>query len=234
MIAAIHQPNFFPWMGYFRKIARADVFVFLDSVQIPRSAGRWTNRVRLLVGGRPAWVSCPIHRASGQYQAINTVAIDNSQPWRRKMCRTLEINYGKSQYFKVMFPLLSGFIHEMEEGISAYNINNIMGICNLIGIGTRFEVASSLRHSNSGLAGSALLAHLCQALGADTYLAGDGADGYERPEEYEGRGISLIHNRFVPPAYPQVGGGDGFLPGLSIIDALMNCGAERTREILLM
>jgi len=234
MIAAIHQPNFFPWMGYFRKIARADVFVFLDSVQMPLSVPRWTNRVRLLVGGRPAWVSCPIHRISGQCQAINTVAIDDSQPWRRKMCRTLEINYGKSQYFKAIFPVLSGFIHEKREDISAYNINNIMGICHLIGIEARFEVASSLPCSSSGLSGSTLLAHLCQALGADTYLAGDGAGGYERPEEYEGRGISLIHNRFVPPVYPQVGGDDGFLPGLSIIDALMNCGTKRTKEMLLM
>ena len=37
-IVAIHQPNFLPWLGYFDKLARADVFVLLDSVQFPRSA----------------------------------------------------------------------------------------------------------------------------------------------------------------------------------------------------
>jgi hypothetical protein len=33
-IIAIHQPNFFPWLGYFSKIKQADAFVFLDNVDI--------------------------------------------------------------------------------------------------------------------------------------------------------------------------------------------------------
>ena len=30
--AAIHQPNFFPWLGYFECIDNVDVYVFLDDV----------------------------------------------------------------------------------------------------------------------------------------------------------------------------------------------------------
>jgi hypothetical protein len=29
-VVAIHQPNFLPWLGFFDKLARADVFVLLD------------------------------------------------------------------------------------------------------------------------------------------------------------------------------------------------------------
>ena len=51
-VVAIHQPNFLPWLGYFDKLARADVFVLLDDAQFPKKQGNATNRVRLLVGGR--------------------------------------------------------------------------------------------------------------------------------------------------------------------------------------
>jgi hypothetical protein len=38
-LIAIHQPNLFPWMGYFAKIAKSDAFVFLDHVVLnPRTS----------------------------------------------------------------------------------------------------------------------------------------------------------------------------------------------------
>ena len=43
-IVAIHQPNYLPWLGYFHKIAAADIFVFLDDV--PFSKGSYINRVK--------------------------------------------------------------------------------------------------------------------------------------------------------------------------------------------
>ena len=33
MKIAIHQPNFMPWLGYFKKIKDADIFVILDEVK---------------------------------------------------------------------------------------------------------------------------------------------------------------------------------------------------------
>ncbi len=62
VVVAIHQPNFLPWLGYFDKVAKSDVFVFLDSVQAPKTGGSWLNRVRLAMNGEARWVTAPIDR----------------------------------------------------------------------------------------------------------------------------------------------------------------------------
>ena len=36
MIVSIHQPNYLPWLGFFDKIKRSDLFVIFDDVQFPR------------------------------------------------------------------------------------------------------------------------------------------------------------------------------------------------------
>ena len=35
---AIHQPNYLPWLGYFAKIKKCDIFVFLDDVQFSKNS----------------------------------------------------------------------------------------------------------------------------------------------------------------------------------------------------
>jgi hypothetical protein len=38
MIVSIHQPNYFPWVGYFYKRMKSDIFVFLDDVQFSKNS----------------------------------------------------------------------------------------------------------------------------------------------------------------------------------------------------
>ena len=73
-VVAIHQPNFLPWLGYFDKLARCDVFVLLDSVQFPKKSGTWMNRVQVLVSGEPAWITVP--------SSARTTACVVSTRWR--------------------------------------------------------------------------------------------------------------------------------------------------------
>ena len=84
-LVAIHQPNFLPWLGYFDKIARADVFVMLDSVQFAKTGGTWSNRVQMLVGGQATWLTMPIVRSYHGVRTYRQMEIDEEQSWRKKL-----------------------------------------------------------------------------------------------------------------------------------------------------
>src|ERR1700726_1916346 len=59
-IAAIHQPNYIPWLGYFFKIAHADKFVFLDNVVYPDTS--FVNRNSIKTPNGSAWLTIPVIR----------------------------------------------------------------------------------------------------------------------------------------------------------------------------
>jgi len=222
MIVAIHQPNFFPWLGYFQKIARADAFVFLDAVAF--SKGSWTNRVRLLVSGQARWATCPVLHKMGQ--AINEVRIDPKRPWRKKLVKTLEQNYGRAGHFGEVMAWLAPLIASPADLLADFNVPCIAEIARRLGLPCRFVRQSELPGpADAQAAGSAALVGICRAMSADAYLAGDGAADYEDRTAYEAAGVRLMHNRFRDMIFAQVGSRQ-FVPGLSILDGLFNVGAD--------
>ena len=105
-IVAIHQPNFFPWIGYFDKIARCDAFVILDDVQFPKTGGTWTNRVKLPISGEPRWVTAPINRNYSGVRKISEIEFTGNQAWRDKILKIIEFNYKKAPFYVEMFSFL--------------------------------------------------------------------------------------------------------------------------------
>jgi len=80
---------------------------------------------------------------------------------------------------------------------------------------------------------SELIIDICRALGADTFLGGlGGTRRYLDGAAFERAGITVRWQDFRHPVYPQCGGGEPFMPGLSSIDMLFNCGPN-SRALLL-
>jgi hypothetical protein len=224
---AIHQPNFLPWLGYFDKIRRADVFVVLDTAQYSR--GSWTNRVKMLVSGGPSWVTVPIVRAHGGFQSISDTQIDNHTPWREKVLKTIELNYRKAPHFDAVFPWLSELIHSPISGIGAYNLSAIRAIMSALHLDLeKLRLASGLGADGTA---TTLLASLVRAAGGDTYLAGGGASEYQDDAIFSESGVQVRYQAFSHPTYRQLNSSE-FVAGLSVVDALMNCGFDGTADLL--
>lgn len=223
-IVAIHQPNFFPWLGYFAKIAQADVFVFLDRVDYPKSGSSmasYSSRVQINVGGAAKWWGCPVVREAGR-QAIGDVLI-RKEPWTKKALRTLEQNYSKAPYFSQHIESIRDMVLLDEMKIGNYNAANVIRICELLGIQAEFVYQSDLETSG---ASTELLVDIVTKVGGDAYLSGKGAAlQYQEEGLFEAAGIDLAFTTFAPRPYAQVKTTE-FLPGLSILDAMLNLGLE--------
>lgn len=219
---AIHQPNFFPWLGYFDKIARCDVFVFLDSVQAPKTGGSWLNRVKLAVNGEGQWVTAPIDRAFHGVRLVRDVEFA-PKAWRAQLLKTLSSAYGRAAHYRQTMKLIEPLIANAEQNAACFNRAAIVALANALGIGNRRFVESSTLgvdgHSNE------LLVAITRATGSDVYLCGGGAADYFDEGVFAAAGIAVRYQNFIHPRYPQLSNA-ATIPGLSVVDALMHCGVD--------
>jgi len=191
-ICAIHQPNFFPWLPYFDKIAMADIFIFLDVVAYPKSGnsmGSWCNRVKISMHEQDIWFSCPVIRESGP-QLIKHVKINNRLLNVEKILKTLKSAYGKKENYKKLNEIVSNsFLNSNWDLLADFNIYLIKKISELLGLKTTFIRQSDLNLSY--LTSNEMLIDLCSQVKANEYLCGLGAKNYMMDKIFQQNGINV-------------------------------------------
>ena len=228
-VVAIHQPNFFPWLGYFNKISRSDVFILMDNVQFPKKGGSWSNRVQLAIDGQATWVTMPVVRSFHGTRTIHDMQINSSTPWRDKLLKTVQISYARAPFFEQVFPLFKDMVNNPTDRLMDYNEAAIRAIADAIGLDTSGLVIGSTLDTAG--AATDLLISMTRAVGGTAYLCGGGASGYQEDDKFAQAGLELVYQQFHHPIYPQINTSE-FVPGLSILDSLMNCGIDGTRSLL--
>jgi len=228
-VVAIHQPNFLPWLGYFGKMLRADVFIVMDNAQVVKTGGTWSNRVQALIAGEPKFLTVPLVR---NYHGVRTYAeaeIDDVGPWRTKMIKSLQAAYARSPSYKQAMPLVESLIAFPTRSLLEFNVNGLTQILASLGLSPkRIAYGSTLNCSGQA---TDLLISMVQAVGGTTYLCGGGAGGYQEDEKFAAAGLGLQYQNFRCPEYPQRPGA-AFVPGLSIVDALFWCGFTAVADLL--
>ena len=224
MIVACSQPYFAPFPGFFYKIYRADVFVILDSVQFPRGT-TWISRNRFKNDKGTLWLTVPVKKKGLGLQRINAVKIYHDGRWERKHLQSLKTAYAHAPYFKEHRALVEQMFEP--ERLVDLNLHIIHYILDYLGISTRIVLLSELDIDGRG---TVLLLRICKALGASDFLVQKAAAKYLQLEQFENEAIRLHFINYPKLVYPQLWG--DFIPNLSILDLIFNCG-PKSLEILL-
>ncbi|MCC6794593.1 MAG: WbqC family protein [Candidatus Hydrogenedentes bacterium] len=216
MLCGIHQLHYLPWLRYFDKIARADVFIVLDNIQYNKNG--WQNRNKIKGATGALLLTVPVHAPLGS--TLDEVAIDNTQPWRKKHWAAIQQNYQRAPYFSDHEAFLCEVYSREWRALNELNRHMLEYYVAVLGIHTRIAYSSEL--DVPGIATERLI-NLIHAVGADMYYSGAYAlDQYLDASQLESSGIALHLQEWRAPVYPQFHG--SFVPDLSIVDLLMHCG----------
>lgn len=232
-IVTIHQPDFFPWMGFFNKIKNANIWVVLDHVKNnPRDASFWGRRVKMIINKQAQWVSVPLVKPKQKHVigvAIQDMRINTLL--QKPVLNTkisIEQSYKKAPFFNDVFPFIDAFFSENDSSLENRNMNFITEVMKALGINTTVVFSKDLDCKKSS---TELLVEIVNKLHGDIYLAGAGAGGYQIDELFVDNGIELRYNNFCHPIYYQYNLTE-FIPELSVVDALMNIGFDGVKNIL--
>lgn len=225
MIVAAHQPLFLPWLGFFDKMRKADLFIILDHVQFERQ--NYQNRAWIKTGQGPCLITVPV-RQSSRDERITDKLVDNTgdgrHHWGHRICKTLTLAYRGAPHFNEFAEPALKILDARWERLIDLNLKLIDFCREALGIRTPVLRSSEMKLTGSK---SDLVLELCRAAGAGVYLSGNGGSReYLDGAAFERAGVRIAWQDFVHPRYPQRPTPDTFIEKLSAIDLLVNAGPD--------
>tara|TARA_R110000744_G_scaffold202200_1_gene321180 strand:+ start:1144 stop:1719 length:576 start_codon:yes stop_codon:yes gene_type:complete len=161
MKVAIHQPEHFPYMGFFEKMEMSDLFIILDDVQYKKN--NWQNRNKFLNKNKvEEFFSVQVEQNSTKKLICNVKAIDG--PWRKKNIKKIQQN----------FNIDTSKIYSHDKLIDI-NMGSIMWGRKILNINTNMIYSSDLLIKSKG---SQRLADICCKVNATQYISGIGGKSY--------------------------------------------------------
>lgn len=162
MKVTIHQPEHFPYMGFFQKMREADLFIILDNVKFRKNYFQNRNKI-LSKAGKDEWFTVPVEKKSSS-KMIKDVMTNTNFDWRRKLLLKLNQNLNVDLQQ----------IYEPDKLIDI-NVRSIEWCRKKFDIDVPMVYASDLNVEGSK---SELLANLVRAVGADHYISGPSGRDY--------------------------------------------------------
>lgn len=223
---SIHQPSYFPWLGYLYKVAICDKFVILDDVAANKAAYQFRNI--FFCNGKSKFITLPVNYRTGK--KINELEFTN-RSWRIEHLDKIYNYYLKAKYFNEIFPLIEDVIND-QNCIRPIDVisQTMFFLFNIFEINT--EIVFSKDIPKNGQKGE-LVYSICKEVGAKIYLSGRGASEYMNDnilKKFEESGITIEWINFLHPKYQQSYQYE-FISGLSGVDILFFEGIKNSKKI---
>jgi hypothetical protein len=223
MIVCIHQPHYWPWLGLLDKIAKSELLIILDHVDIMRQSNQYRNI--FFSGGKEKYLTIPMEKTSRM--PLNEINF-KSESWRSHP-EELEKLYKKALYWNEISPLLKQVYEKRYDRPLDLILESMRVAMDIFEIETKIILSSELRPNQRK---GHMILELLSSVNAERYLAGRGSQEYmqEVAEDFKAAGIETGWQNFTHPVYEQVPGQD-FVPGLSCLDMAFFQGIQGARRI---
>lgn len=216
MVVTIHQPEHIPWIGYFDKMLKADLYVILDNVQFTKNNFQNRNKIYCPTN-QWAWLTAPVKIEGHLDSKIYDILL--AEDWATKYWNKLENSYRKHPFYTKYCDEIKAIIFSNPDKLLDLNMQLIDFFRRTLNIETPIIRASSLK---SGGKRSELLANICKELNASTYLSGPSGRDYLDLSYFEQENLKVAFHSYKPIPYPS----PNYTPYLSTLDLIFNSGPQ--------
>jgi len=224
-VIGIVQPTYLPWLPFFERMAVADEFVILDDVEFSKNSPHNRNRIKTSRG--PLYLTVPVRYKGHSRDLISEMRIAENTRWNEKHLNSLRIHYARARHYARYDEVLAGLYAASPDLLVEAQWPFIDWMRREFGITTPVHFSS--RIPAPGRANEKLVG-IIRHLGGTHFIVKPGTEEYHPPAFFRERGIELRHLSYTPVRHEQLHG--EFLPHLSAIDLLLNCGPLNLREFL--
>jgi hypothetical protein len=232
MIVSAHQPSYFAWLGWLDKVARSDLFILMDDVQLSDSAYQHRN-ILLTREGKEKFLTIPIRKKGYLAKSLKDINISTNIGWQENHFQFIKNSYNKHPFYAEVIFEIEPFFYKKFELLGEALVDVCHLILKLFDIPTRIVRQSDLIYP-SKIKKNDLILELVTAVKANVYLSGQGAKSYLDLDKFAAAGIDVIFQEFSHPIYPQINSiakGE-FITGMSSLDALFNLGIEASKKLI--
>ena len=220
--AAIIQPNYIPWKGYFDIINMVDEFILFDDVQYTQRD--WRNRNVIKTPQGLQWLTIPVQVKGKYFQKIKETMVSEKN-WGKKHWNAIAHNYAGAKHFKDYRTVFEELYRDTSrEYLCEIDYAFLTAVNEILGITTKISWSSSYETVEGQ---NERLISLCKRVGAAEYISGPAARDYMDEELFANENIRITWFDYSGyPEYTQLY--PPFEHRVSIIDLIFNEGPRAT------